>query len=501
MLPVACLIAAFSLLYPGIHASTANITAGSTVPALGKSINVDFSSNSSYFSTYGSAGKVEYGTENGLELTIAKKLDNPSIVSDFTIMFGRVEVICQAAPGTGIVTTLYLQSEDLDEIDIEWLGGDTNQVQSNYFSKGDTTTYDRGGYHTVSNPQTTFHNYTLDWTEDQLQWYIDGTLVRTLLSTSSEGYPQTPSKLYIGTWVGGDSSVDAAGTVEWAGGETDYSTAPWSAYFKELVVTDYSTGSSYEYTDTSGDWTSIKSNGGTILGNIDADDAAASSDASSVVSSSSATSSSAAVSSSSATSSSAAVSSYSAYASASSSAVTSSYEAYSSSAVYSYSAYASASTSAVASSYEAYSSSAAYGTIASSSAVYSAASAEVYSSASASAVYGTTSLDAESFTTEAAETSAVVSSYHRVSASKVYTAATAAASNSYAVYTTAAATITGQSTLSEQLTYGSGEASTTLSIQQASSGSGLLKSKNSVNNVFKLAAGMMVGLFGVAAIL
>ncbi|CUM54540.1 unnamed protein product [Debaryomyces fabryi] len=190
--------------------------------------------------------------------------------SKFYIMFGRVEVHMKAANGTGIVSDFYLQSDDLDEIDIEFLGGDDTQFQSNYFSKGDTSTYDRGEYHTVlgDSPQTGFHNYTIDWTEEECIWYLDGDAVRTLKNSSSEGYPQTPMYLMMGAWAGGDPS-NAAGTIEWAGGETDYTEAPFSMTIKSLVVSDYSTGKEYSYDDQSGDWTSIKAKDGEINGRID----------------------------------------------------------------------------------------------------------------------------------------------------------------------------------------------------------------------------------------
>ena len=42
----------------------------------------------------------------------------------------------RAAPGTGIVSSAILQSDDLDEIDWEWIGGSSTKAQSNYFGKG-----------------------------------------------------------------------------------------------------------------------------------------------------------------------------------------------------------------------------------------------------------------------------------------------------------------------------------------------------------------------------
>lgn len=39
----------------------------------------------------------------------------------------------KAASGQGIVSSIVLESDDLDEIDWEFLGGDTTQVQSNFY--------------------------------------------------------------------------------------------------------------------------------------------------------------------------------------------------------------------------------------------------------------------------------------------------------------------------------------------------------------------------------
>ena len=129
-------------------------------------------------------------------------------------MFGHVEVVLKAAPGVGIVSSMVLQSDDLDEIDYEWLGVDNTQVQSNYFGKGQTTTYNRGAFHPDPSNQNGFHTYTVDWTANQIVWQIDGTTVRALTQANAESgqYPQTPMQLKIGVWSGGDPS-NAPGTI------------------------------------------------------------------------------------------------------------------------------------------------------------------------------------------------------------------------------------------------------------------------------------------------
>lgn len=179
-------------------------------------------------------------------------------------MFGHVDFVLKAAPGLGIVSSAVLQSDDLDEIDWEWLGGDSSQVQSNYFSKGQITSYNRGAFHANPNNQAEFHTYSIDWTAEQIAWQIDGTTVRTLTPETAQGqYPQTPMMVKIGSWSGGDSA-NAPGTIAWAGGPTDYGSGPYTMKVRSISVTDYSTGTQYAYSDTTGTWGSIQAANGKV---------------------------------------------------------------------------------------------------------------------------------------------------------------------------------------------------------------------------------------------
>ncbi|AET40185.1 transglycosylase Ecym_5432 [Eremothecium cymbalariae DBVPG len=234
--------------------------------ALATGISETFETESRDFSNYTTSGRIEYGSE-GVSFTLNKRWDNPALMSNFYIMFGKVEVVLKAASGTGIVSSFYLQSDALDEIDFEWLGGDRKQFQTNFFSKGDVTTYARGAFHPVNDSQA-FHTYAIDWRMDQTIWYLDGKVVRTLSNTTYDGYPQTPMRIYMGIWAGGDPS-NQPGTIQWAGGLTDYSKVPFVSSVKKVLVTDYSTGEKYVYTDKTGTWNSIKSEKGVIYGRFD----------------------------------------------------------------------------------------------------------------------------------------------------------------------------------------------------------------------------------------
>ncbi|KAI1006814.1 hypothetical protein K3495_g1405 [Podosphaera aphanis] len=237
-------------------------------PGLGTSVFTDFTKGpSDYWKPLG-ATTPKYDPVDGLQLSIIKSTDAPTMSMTKYIMYGHVDLVAKSGPGQGIVSSFVLLSQDLDEIDWEWLGGISNKVQSNFFGKGDVSSYDRAATHDVQNPIDVFHTYSIDWTADRIIWMIDGTTVRTLkytdpLSKGGKIYPQTPMEVKVGNWIGclDMSNPDNLGTCQWAGGQADLSKAPFTMSVKSLNVTDYGCGGLYSYTDNSGTWQSIKSTG------------------------------------------------------------------------------------------------------------------------------------------------------------------------------------------------------------------------------------------------
>ena len=238
-------------------------------PALGGTIDINYAkggkgADSTDFFKNAAGTTVTYGPD-GAMFTIDRLGQAPTIISNSYIFFGKLEVEMKVAPGVGIVSSIVLQSDDLDEIDWEWLGGVNDKVQTNYFSKGDTSTYDRGGEHAVSDPHGTFHTYTIDWTPQSIKWLINGALVRELkyADAKKDGkstFPQTPCQVRLGTWVAGNPANEP-GTIQWGGGLTDFSKGPFIGYYRDIKVTDYMYGNSsakqYVYTGRSGSMDSI----------------------------------------------------------------------------------------------------------------------------------------------------------------------------------------------------------------------------------------------------
>ncbi|KAH6643548.1 concanavalin A-like lectin/glucanase domain-containing protein [Boeremia exigua] len=228
-------------------------------PAMPETFETDFTTGKDAFKGWKqTAGALTYNNE-GAVFTVAKKGDAPTIGSESFLHFGYVEVKMKAAPGQGIISSIVLQSDDLDEVDWEWIGGVDSKVQMNYFGKGNTTTYDRMIEADVGSTQNEFHTYALNWTAESLTWLIDDKPMRTLNYGDANGgknFPQTPCNVRLGNWPGGDSKDK--GTVEWAGGKVDYTKGPFDMTVASIKVINYSPGTEYHWKDKSGSFGSIE---------------------------------------------------------------------------------------------------------------------------------------------------------------------------------------------------------------------------------------------------
>jgi hypothetical protein len=60
-------------------------------------------------------GEVKY-TSEGAEFSINKQGDSPTLQSKWYMFFGRFEVHMKAAPGVGVVSSIVLLSDVLDEV-------------------------------------------------------------------------------------------------------------------------------------------------------------------------------------------------------------------------------------------------------------------------------------------------------------------------------------------------------------------------------------------------
>ena len=201
-------------------------------PALGTTFYTIFNESMSefdprLFNVTAGADLIEF-TENGAELSIVNQGDSVTVQTAFYVFFGHIEVLFQAASGQGIISTFNMLSDDLDEIDVEIMGGNTSFTSTNYYGWGNLNQFNTlyipstGGTWGSQGAMGDVHNYTINWTPDQVEWIFDGDSVRTVPAGPAGKWPQTPSFLKFGIWAGGDPDLPK-GTRDWAGGDTDYS--------------------------------------------------------------------------------------------------------------------------------------------------------------------------------------------------------------------------------------------------------------------------------------
>ncbi|KAI0117591.1 glycoside hydrolase family 16 protein [Hypoxylon sp. NC0597] len=201
-------------------------------------------------------------TSNGAELVYAKQGDAPSMWTNFYMLGGRYDIEMKIAPGQGVISSAALWSDTQDEIDYEFSGNQFGQtpfppqdgmwaVETNVFAQGKmwdgAATYQKALY----KPAEQFHKYSVEWDEDHMNWYVDDKVVRTIQTKdtpSGFAFPQSPMKLQLGVWGGGDPS-NSYWTKQWAGGEIDLKGAPYTMYVKSVSITNKYPACQYRYND------------------------------------------------------------------------------------------------------------------------------------------------------------------------------------------------------------------------------------------------------------
>jgi len=166
------------------------------------------------------------------------------------MLYGSATARLKTSKWQGVVTAFISMSDVKDEIDCEFPGANTTQAQSNYFWLGEVNyPLTNGKTSPVSNDSySNWHDYTINWQPDQLDFSIDGVLVRSVLRNEtfdSQGrpeYPSTPARIQLSIWPAGINS-SSAGTIQWAGGlinwdDPDYTAAGghFSAVFDTLTI-------------------------------------------------------------------------------------------------------------------------------------------------------------------------------------------------------------------------------------------------------------------------
>ena len=97
-----------------------------------------------------------------------------------------------------------------DEIDIEFLGKNTRQIQIASFVDGKLTNrFINLGFDAAQKP----HLYGFEWLPHRITWFVDNNPIATLDRSTTE-IPQTPARLFANLWAADHSISNWAGEIK-----------------------------------------------------------------------------------------------------------------------------------------------------------------------------------------------------------------------------------------------------------------------------------------------
>ena len=183
----------------------------------------------------GSLGKGSSGVMMELTTGSQTKLST----TDY-ILYGDVEATLRHDARAGLVAAFIFMSDVQDEIDWEFATDNPQDCQTNTYAlaaNANAQSVNQTGSFTVSD----FHTYGVNWQPNQIQWKIDGNVVRTLTKSQAGGnFPQTPSRIQFSVWAGGNAT-NPEGVIAWAGGAIDWTTPEYqeNGYYPHEITNFY----------------------------------------------------------------------------------------------------------------------------------------------------------------------------------------------------------------------------------------------------------------------
>jgi GR25 family glycosyltransferase involved in LPS biosynthesis len=138
-----------------------------------------------------------------------RKYSSAALSSRRHFLYGYFETVLRPSPLPGVVTGVFLHRDSpRQEIDIEFVGKRPRQMLTNVFYNpgGDGARFDYGyrgtpvlidlGFDATED----FHTYAIEWSPDQLHWYVDGHLVHRRANWEPTPIPQLPMRFHLNLW-------------------------------------------------------------------------------------------------------------------------------------------------------------------------------------------------------------------------------------------------------------------------------------------------------------
>ncbi|WP_298445336.1 family 16 glycosylhydrolase [uncultured Ferrimonas sp.] len=203
-------------------------------------------SNGSPFANGWAADAVHFDS-NGMVITLddtsssGKPYRSGELRSNHFYGYGCYAVDMQPASHAGVISAFFTFAGPYDvpsggnaqhnEIDIEFVGSNTSYMQANFWANDDG--YANSHEHLIPLPfdaAAGFHRYGFKWTEQFIEWYVDGQRVYRVDDSATDPLPKasdTTQRIMMNLWP-----VDYTAEI-WAGAFV-YPAAPLTAAYRNL---------------------------------------------------------------------------------------------------------------------------------------------------------------------------------------------------------------------------------------------------------------------------
>lgn len=158
---------------------------------------------------------VEVNTNQGLKLNIKKEslgvrdYSAGSLTSHQKFLYGKFEAIMKVSNAPGVVTGFFLHRDSpRQEIDVEISGNQPNRLVINvFYNPGNEGTKFDYGYRGAAtyidlgfNASESYHKYTIEWTPNEICWFVDDHLVHKRCIWNPTPIPDLPMSLHVNIW-------------------------------------------------------------------------------------------------------------------------------------------------------------------------------------------------------------------------------------------------------------------------------------------------------------
>ncbi len=178
--------------------------------------------------------------ENGMTFSISKDAEGKyyggeikTIGEDGVFKYGYYGARMKPSNAVGTVSSFFTytgptEDNPHDEIDIEFLGKDTTEVQFNYYAESDKSHEFK--YKLGFDASKDFHDYGFYWDDKQIVWYVDGVAVHRV----KESIPSLGQRIMTNYWKGDDTK----NITNWMGAYDDKNLESTQSEYKAIYYAD-----------------------------------------------------------------------------------------------------------------------------------------------------------------------------------------------------------------------------------------------------------------------